>query len=175
VRKSCEGSFAFKALGPAKVKGVADPVNLYEVAGFEPLRTRLQRSASRGYTKFVGRQREMETMKAAAEQALAVHGQILAAVAEPGVGKSRLFYEFKARSAAGLDGSGEDREKIGKGRMLVTRADYRLRPRPARSVPRSTCRSVNYKTSSERPSCQWPTTRALDLNGSGAQEQRGWG
>jgi predicted ATPase len=72
---------------------------VYEVAGFGPLRTRLQLSASRGYTKFVGRQREMEAMKAAAEQAMAGHGQIVAAVAEPGVGKSRLFFEFKVRSA----------------------------------------------------------------------------
>ena len=98
VRKLCEGYFAFKALGPTKVKGVAETVNVYEVTGFGPLRTRLQRSASRGYTKFVGRQREMEAMKAAAEQAMAGHGQIVAAVAEPGVGKSRLFYEFKATS-----------------------------------------------------------------------------
>ena len=40
-------------------------------------------------------------MKAAAEQAKAGHGQIVAAVAEPGVGKSRLFYEFKATSQSG--------------------------------------------------------------------------
>jgi class 3 adenylate cyclase len=101
TREFGEGYFTFKALGPTVVKGVTEPVNVYEVTGFGPLRTRLQRSASRGYTKFVGRQREMEAMKAAAEQALAGHGQIVAAVAEPGVGKSRLFYEFKARSSAG--------------------------------------------------------------------------
>jgi tetratricopeptide (TPR) repeat protein len=101
VRKLCEGYFAFKALGPTKVKGVAEPVNVFEVTGFGPLRTRLQRSASRGYTKFVGRQREMEAMKAAAEQAMAGHGQIVAAVAEPGVGKSRLFFEFKVKNQSG--------------------------------------------------------------------------
>ena len=101
VRKLCEGYFAFKALGPTKVKGVTEPVNVYEVTGFGPLRTRLQRSASRGYTKFVGRQREMDAMKAAAEQAMAGHGQIVAAVAEPGVGKSRLFYEFKVKNQSG--------------------------------------------------------------------------
>jgi class 3 adenylate cyclase len=98
VRKLCEGYFACRALGPTKVKGVAEPVNVYEVIGFGPLRTRLQRSASRGYTKFVGRRREMEALKHAAELAKAGHGQVLAAVAEPGVGKSRLFHEFKAVS-----------------------------------------------------------------------------
>jgi predicted ATPase len=55
----------------------------------------LQRSAGRGLTKFVGRKREMEALRHAAEQAKSGHGQIVAAMAEPGVGKSRLFFEFK--------------------------------------------------------------------------------
>ena len=66
-----------------------------------PLRTRLQRSAGRGLTKFVGREREMDAMKAAAELTKAV-GQIVAAMAEPGVGKSRLFSSSRRpRSPAG--------------------------------------------------------------------------
>ena len=65
------------------------------------MRTRLQRAASRGYTKFVGREREMEVLRRAAEQANAGHGQIVAAMAEPGVGKSRLLFEFKATSQSG--------------------------------------------------------------------------
>jgi hypothetical protein len=56
-----------------------------------PLRTRLQRSAGRGLTKFVGRERETEALKHDAEQARSGHGQILAAMAEAGTGKSRLF------------------------------------------------------------------------------------
>ena len=101
VRKLCEGYFLFKSLGPTKVKGVSEPVKVYEVTGLGPLRTRLQRAAARGYTKFVGRNREMEVLRHAAEQAKAGHGQIVAAMAEPGVGKSRLFYEFKATSRSG--------------------------------------------------------------------------
>jgi class 3 adenylate cyclase/predicted ATPase len=101
VRKLCEGYFLFNSLGPTRVKGVSEPVNVYEVTGLGPLRTRLQRAVGRGLTKFVGREREMEAMKAAAEQADAGHGQIVAAMAEPGVGKSRLFYEFKATSQSG--------------------------------------------------------------------------
>ena len=101
VRKLCEGYFIFKSLGPTKVKGVSEPVEVFEVTGLGPLRTRLQRSAGRGLTRFVGRQREMDAMKAAAEQAKAGHGQIVAAMAEAGVGKSRLLYEFKAVSQSG--------------------------------------------------------------------------
>ena len=101
TRKLVEGYFALRPLGPSRVKGIADPVNVYEVTGLGPLRTRLQRSAGRGLTKFVGREREMQAMKHAAEQALAGHGQIAAAVAEAGTGKSRLFFEFKAIAQAG--------------------------------------------------------------------------
>jgi len=101
TRKFVEGYFQLKPLGPTKVKGVSEPVNVYEVTGLGPLRTRLQRSAGRGLTKFVGRQAEMDTLKRAAEQAKAGHGQIVAAMAEAGVGKSRLFFEFKAVSQSG--------------------------------------------------------------------------
>ena len=80
---------------------MSEPVKVYEVTGLGPLRTRLQRSAGRGLSQFVGREREMEALKYAAEQAKGGRGQIVAAMAEPGVGKSRLFYEFKVRSAAG--------------------------------------------------------------------------
>ncbi len=101
TRKLCEGYFALKALGPTKVKGVSEPVNVYEVTGLGPLRTRLQRSAGRGLTKFVGREREMEAMRNASELALAGRGQIVAAMAEAGTGKSRLFFEFKAKNQSG--------------------------------------------------------------------------
>ena len=101
TRRFVEGYFQLKPLGPTKVKGVSEPVNVYEVTGLGPLRTRLQRSAGRGLTKFVGREREMEVLRHAAEQARSGHGQIVAAMAEPGVGKSRLYFEFKATSQSG--------------------------------------------------------------------------
>jgi predicted ATPase len=101
VRKLIEGYFALKPLGPARIKGVSEPINVYEVTGLGPLRTRLQRSAGRGLTKFVGREREMEGLRHAAEQAKSGRGQIVAAMADPGVGKSRLFFEFRATSQSG--------------------------------------------------------------------------
>jgi len=101
TQKLCAGYFAFKALGPARVKGVTEPVNVFEVTGLGPLRTRLQRAAGRGLTKFVGREREMEALRHAATLARDGHGQIAAAMAEAGTGKSRLFFEYKATSAAG--------------------------------------------------------------------------
>jgi class 3 adenylate cyclase/tetratricopeptide (TPR) repeat protein len=101
TRRLCEGYFILKPLGATKVKGVSEPVNVYEVTGLGPLRTRLQRSAGRGLTKFVGREREMDTMRSAADRAISGHGQIVAAMAEPGVGKSRLYFEFRAKNQSG--------------------------------------------------------------------------
>ena len=65
TRKLVEGYFQVKSIGPTKVKGVNEPIQVYEVTGLGPLRTRLQRSASRGYTRFIGREREMETLERA--------------------------------------------------------------------------------------------------------------
>ena len=101
ARKLCEGYFTFKPLGPTRIKGVHEPVEVYEVTGLGLLRTRLQRSAGRGLSKFVGRERELGQLEQALEQSKAGHGQIVAAMGEAGVGKSRLFYEFKA---VGRDG-----------------------------------------------------------------------
>jgi class 3 adenylate cyclase/predicted ATPase len=97
-----DGYFAFKDLGPTQIKGVADALHIYELQGIGPLRTRLQVSASRyGLTRFVGRHREMEQLNQALAQAKAGHGQIVGTMGEPGLGKSRLFYEFKLLSLGG--------------------------------------------------------------------------
>jgi class 3 adenylate cyclase/tetratricopeptide (TPR) repeat protein len=100
TRKLCEGYFTVKALGLTKVKGISEPVNVYEVTGLGPLRTRFQRAAGRGLTKFVGREAELAQMRRALEAARDGHGQIVAATGEPGVGKSRLLFEFKAVAAS---------------------------------------------------------------------------
>jgi predicted ATPase len=83
-----------KPLGPINVKGLSEPVEVYEILGAGPVRSRLQAAAARGLTRFVGRDAEVEQLRKALEQARAVHGQVVALVGEPGVGKSRLFYEF---------------------------------------------------------------------------------
>ena len=99
--KLTEGYFEFKALGQAQVKGFAEPLNIYEVTGVGPLRTKLQLSVRRGLARFVGRQPEMVQLQQAWESAKAGHGQIVGAMGEPGVGKSRLFYEFKLQHQQG--------------------------------------------------------------------------
>src|SRR5436190_4310382 len=89
-----EGYVEVKAIGPVNVKGMAEPVEVYELAGAGAARTRLQAAATRGLTRFVGRDAEIETLRQALDHACTGHGQVVAVVGEPGVGKSRLFYEF---------------------------------------------------------------------------------
>jgi class 3 adenylate cyclase len=101
TRHWCEGYFAFRSLGPTRLRGVPAPIQVHEVTGTGPLRTRLQRAAGRGLTKFVGRERELEAMRHAAELARQGHGQIVAAIGDPGVGKSRLLFEFKVIAQSG--------------------------------------------------------------------------
>jgi tetratricopeptide (TPR) repeat protein len=89
-----EGYVEVKSLGSVPVKGIADAVEVYEVTRAGSARTRLQASARRGLTRFVGRDAEVEHLRRVLGQAGAGHGQVVAIVGEAGVGKSRLTYEF---------------------------------------------------------------------------------
>jgi class 3 adenylate cyclase/tetratricopeptide (TPR) repeat protein len=94
VLRLAEGYVQVKPLGPLPIKGLRDPVDVYEMSGAGPVRSRLQTAAARGLTRFVGRQTELELLRQALEQVRVGHGQVVAVIGEPGVGKSRLFWEF---------------------------------------------------------------------------------
>jgi class 3 adenylate cyclase/tetratricopeptide (TPR) repeat protein len=89
-----EGYVEVKSLGTVPVKGLAEPVEVYEVTGAGSIRTRLQAATRRGLTRFVGRDTEVEQLRRAQQLAGNGRGQVAAIVGEAGVGKSRLFYEF---------------------------------------------------------------------------------
>ncbi len=88
-----EGYVEVKPLGPVPVKGLDGPVEIYEMTGAGPRRSRLDAAAARGLTRFVGRDAELEQLRQALARAATGHGQIVALVGEPGVGKSRLVWE----------------------------------------------------------------------------------
>jgi class 3 adenylate cyclase/tetratricopeptide (TPR) repeat protein len=89
-----EGYVQVKALGKLHVKGLSEPIEAHEVTGAQAVRTRLQAAATWDLTRFVGRAAEIDQLGAAWQRAAAGQGQIVAVVGEPGVGKSRLIYEF---------------------------------------------------------------------------------
>jgi class 3 adenylate cyclase/tetratricopeptide (TPR) repeat protein len=94
VLELAEGYVDVRALGAVPVKGLDAPVEVYELLGAMPSRTRLQAAAARGLTHFVGRQAELKALHQALERTATGHGQVVAVIGEPGVGKTRLFYEF---------------------------------------------------------------------------------
>ena len=104
-----EGYVQVQSVGPVAIKGLDGPVELFELMGTGLARTRLQALAARGLTRFVGRQAELATIHGALEKAQAGHGQLVALVGEPGVGKSRLVWELthshRARNCLVLESS----------------------------------------------------------------------
>jgi adenylate cyclase len=94
------GYFQLEDLGPFTLKGVREPVYVSALAGVGAMRTRLEVSAARGFSRFVGRHDELAALEAALARALEGHGQVVGVVGEPGLGKSRLCYELGERARA---------------------------------------------------------------------------
>src|SRR6266851_4300782 len=89
-----EGYIDVRSVGPTPVKGMAEPVEVYEMLGASTIRSRFAAAAARGLTTFVGRTDEIEQLSHALDRAKTGRGQVIGVVGEPGVGKSRLYYEF---------------------------------------------------------------------------------
>ena len=97
-----DGFFVFDDLGAFQVKGKVEPVRAYAVISEITGRTRLEVSKERGLTPLVGRNRELESLAGMQRRATGRQGAIALVVGDPGVGKSRLLYEFLRR----LDSAG---------------------------------------------------------------------
>ena len=89
-----EGYVRVWPLGAVPIKGLGEPIEVYDLVGASGARTRLQAAARQGLSRFVGRDTELEHLRNALAKAGQGHGQLVAVVGDPGVGKSRLFYEF---------------------------------------------------------------------------------
>jgi len=98
--KLISGYFQLRELGETRIKGLTDPLHVFELEGLGRMRTRLDVSHARGFSKFVGRQSEMAVLETALERAIAGNAQVVGVVAEAGTGKSRLCYEFAERCRA---------------------------------------------------------------------------
>jgi len=106
--KLVAGYFQLRDLGPFTIKGVGHPLHVHELEGLGQLRTRLDVSRARGFSKFVGRQEEVAALDAAVDRALSGRGQVVGVVAGAGTGKSRLCFELlescRARGIAAYEG-----------------------------------------------------------------------
>jgi hypothetical protein len=95
------GYFRLRALGAFTLKGVREPVPVFELEGMGTLRTRLDVSRARGFSRFVGRADELAALEAALARATAGQGQVVGVVADAGTGKSRLCFELAERGTRG--------------------------------------------------------------------------
>jgi class 3 adenylate cyclase/ABC-type dipeptide/oligopeptide/nickel transport system ATPase component len=98
--KLVTGYFELADLGAFRVKGASEAVGVFELRGQGAIRTRLDVSRERGLSRFVGRDADMQSLESALAQAQSGSGQVVGIVAEAGVGKSRLCFEFLERCRA---------------------------------------------------------------------------
>lgn len=93
--KTAKDHFNFKPLGDLKIKGKKNAVSVYEVIGTsEKEKTRIEISEERGFTKFIGRDREIEILRDSLIKSKEGLGQVVTIIGDAGIGKSRLLYEF---------------------------------------------------------------------------------
>src|SRR5262250_2231684 len=92
--RQVEGFVQVKSVGMVQAKGVSQLIDAYELTGVTRARTRLYAALARGLTPFVGRETEIQTLQELLEKAGDGRGQLFSMVGEPGMGKSRLCYEF---------------------------------------------------------------------------------
>jgi class 3 adenylate cyclase len=90
-----EGLFRCEALGKVEVRGKSEPVFAFRVLGSGKSRSRFEARAGKGLTRFIGRERELEILWDCFERSREGKGQALSIVAEAGLGKSRVLYEFR--------------------------------------------------------------------------------
>lgn len=89
------GYFHFESLEPTKVKGKVRPITPYRIVGQTEVRTRFEAAEQRGFTQHTGREKELATLHACLEKAMAGQGQFVTVAGEAGIGKSRLLSEFR--------------------------------------------------------------------------------
>ena len=95
THKLTKDYFKFETPEKVQVKGKEEPQEAYGLLSTSDIKTRIQAAAVAGFTTFVGRKREMETLQGALNKARSGFGQAVGVVGEAGVGKSRLIFELR--------------------------------------------------------------------------------
>jgi adenylate cyclase len=89
--------FELEPVGKVRVKGVRDAVKTFALVGAGAARSRIEASRARGFTRFVGREAEVESLERALARAADGDGRVVRVVGAPGVGKSRLCHDAVSR------------------------------------------------------------------------------
>ena len=89
-----EGYVNVRSCGLKNIKGLEEPLEVFELLGASPVQSRLQAAVARGLTAFLGRETEIDILNQALDRTSDQHGQVVALSGEAGIGKSRLIWEF---------------------------------------------------------------------------------
>lgn len=84
---------------PVRVKGKVAPIVPYHVVAESQVSSRFEAARERGFTSYVGRSQERDALQSCLMRAIGSKGQLVTLEGDPGIGKSRLLYEF----LSGLD------------------------------------------------------------------------
>jgi class 3 adenylate cyclase/predicted ATPase len=94
VQRQIAGLFVAEERGSHEFRGVSAPVTLFRLVRASGVR---RRAGQRRLTPLIGRDDEMAMLMRRWERARQGDGQLVLIVGEPGLGKSRLMYEFQSR------------------------------------------------------------------------------
>src|SRR5262249_3990125 len=97
-----KGFVGLSDIGFGTIKGLTSRIEVFQLNGMKAMKSPFEVFVARGLSRFVGRSQEMAELHLALRKAHGGHGRIVAVKGEPGVGKTRLCYEF-SRSGR-LDG-----------------------------------------------------------------------
>jgi class 3 adenylate cyclase len=97
VHELVSGLFLVEDRGAHQLKGIEHPVQLYRAIQPTAVRRGTRGTATRALTPFVGHEDDMLLLLSRWEQAREGQGQLALVMGEPGIGKSRLVEEFRAR------------------------------------------------------------------------------
>src|SRR6266446_6967133 len=93
------GFFTAQSLGPSVLKGLAQPVEVYQVLHESMARSRLEAAGSTGLTPLVGREQEVALLRERWAQVKDGLGQVVLLSGEAGIGKSRLVQVLQEQVA----------------------------------------------------------------------------
>ena len=135
--------------GAHAIKGKAEPQKVYRLDSIRKGATRFEAAVGRGLSAYVGRERELDVLERALAEARS-ELRVIDIVAEPGMGKSRLLYEF--------------RQRIGKEQAFLLREAARPTASKRRSCPSSRSCAARFRSRRAKPRAEIARKLEMGLN-----------
>jgi class 3 adenylate cyclase/predicted ATPase len=97
TRRLTGGLFEYRDLGPVVLKGLANPIQAWQVLAASTVQSRFEAQHETSLAPLVGREEELELLLRRWNQASEGEGRVVLLTGEPGLGKSRLIAALQER------------------------------------------------------------------------------